>query len=109
LIEDNTLDAFISESVLATVDYILQKITTKETRIRLLSELLEYLRVLSCSTNICRRALQKNYPDLEDAILYQMVFEHAVDYFISNDRGLKKLSSPGLPVVSAKEFLSINK
>ena len=107
-IEANKADAFISESILATTDYILQKTTGKETRITLFSELLDYLQVLPCSNKICRAALQNKFSDLEDALLYQVAIEHSVDYFITNDKSLKKLSVPGLPVISTNEFLKIN-
>lgn len=109
LIEANELEVFISESVLATTDYILQKTTGKATRIGLLSELLDSLHVLSCTTKTCRLALQSNYADLEDAILYQIAIEYSVDYFITNDKGIKKLSLSALPVISTNEFLNINR
>jgi predicted nucleic acid-binding protein len=110
LIEDNELNAFLSESVLSTADYILQKTATRTIRLSMLSHLLGFLPILSCTTKICQQAIESNPGDLEDAILYQVALEGKVDYFITNDiNALKKLSSPDLPVVSTKEFLTINK
>lgn len=109
LIEVSEADAFISESILATADYILQKTAGKETRITLFSELFDNLQVLPCSNKICHSALQSNFSDFEDAILYQIAIEHSVDYFITNDKRLKKLFLPALPVISTKEFLNISR
>lgn len=108
LIEAGELDAYISESVLTTTDYLLQKITTRGKRADLISILLDFLQVLPCSTKICRKALQSNFPDMEDSVLYHIALDHSLDYFITNDKGVKKLSVTGLPVISAKEFLNIN-
>ena len=110
LIEDYELNAFISESVLTNSDYILQKIATKPIRLSMLSQLLDFVEVLPCITKTCLNAFQRNVADLEDALLYQVALEANVDYFITNDSSvLKKLSSSSLPVVSTKEFLTINK
>jgi predicted nucleic acid-binding protein len=108
LIEENELDAYISETVLATTDYILQKKASKETRTGLLTELIDFLQIVSCNNKTCRKALQSNFSDLEDAILYYMAVDHSLDYFISNDKRLKKFSIATLPVLSTKEFLNIN-
>lgn len=108
-IEEGETEAFISESVLTTADYIFQKIASKAKRTELFTELLEFLDVLPCSKDTCLKAVKVNYPDLEDVLLHAIALDHYIDYFISNDKSLKKLSSEKLPVLSSKEFLSINR
>ncbi len=108
LIETGELDAFISESVLTTTDYILQKIATRSKRADLLFILLDFLQVLPCTTKTCRKALQSNFPDMEDSILYHIALDHSLDYFITNDKAVKKLCVAALPIISPKEFLNIN-
>ncbi len=107
-IESGGIDAYISETVLTTADYILQKVMAKEKRNSIWQELLETVRIVPCTTKLCKSALQLNHSDFEDALLYQLAVESEMDYFISNDKGLKRLSSPSLPVLSSKEFLNIN-
>ncbi len=110
IIEESEVKGFISESVLTTTDYILQKVATKEIRTSMISHLLGLLEVLPCNTQICNKALQSNFSDLEDAILYQIALSGGIEYFITNDgKALKKLSLPTLQVISSKEFLTINK
>lgn len=108
LIEGGDLKAFISESVLATADYLIQKIAPKEKRVSIWSELLDTAELLPCTTTTCRKAMQSGFSDLEDAILYQLARDHSIDYFISSDKVLRKHSKASLPVLSAKEFLTIN-
>jgi predicted nucleic acid-binding protein len=110
LLKTGEPDAYISESILTTTDYILQKSVGKSIRISLLSQLLDFLQVLPCTTKTCQKAIRSNFTDLEDAILYQIALENDVDFFITNDnKALKKLSLPALPVISSKEFLNINR
>jgi predicted nucleic acid-binding protein len=108
LIESGDPSAFISESIVTTTDYILQKTLAKSARLSLLSELLGFLQLLPCNTLTCQKAIKSSFPDLEDALLYQLAMENDLDYFITSDtRALKKLAVPNLPVVSAREFLKI--
>jgi predicted nucleic acid-binding protein len=109
MVETNIAEACISESVLTATDYILKKVAERSIRVALFADLLKFLDVLPCSTDICRKALRNNFSDFEDTILYQVAIEGAADFFITNDtNALKKLSTGVLPVLSAKQFLVIN-
>lgn len=105
-IESGDTVACISESVLTTIDYILRRSLSRSKRMAAYTDLLDYVDVLPCTDAICRKAIQFHFPDLEDAILYQLTLEHEVDYFITNDNAaLKKMALPQVPVITADEFL----
>mgnify|MGYP001795784367 CR=1 FL=1 len=104
--EDGLALGFISESVITTTDYILQKSMTKSNRIQLLDELLQLIKILPCSNPVFERAINNNFDDLEDAILYQLALESRLNYFVTNDiNAIKKLSSPLLPVIAPKNVI----
>jgi predicted nucleic acid-binding protein len=106
-VEDDEVEAFVSESVLTTIDYILQKSLSKQKRIAAYNHLLDFVTILPASESIFRKALQSNLTDLEDAVLYQLALEHELAFFITNDKGaLKKLALPKVPVISAREFVA---
>ena len=105
-IEAGEIQAFISESVLTTIDYILRKSLSKQKRMTAYADLLDFVDILPCTDSVCRKAIQQNFTDLEDAILYQLTLENEVQYFITNDKAaLKKLSFPQVPVISVVDFL----
>lgn len=105
-IESGEAVACISESVLTTIDYILRKSLSRSKRMAAYTDLLDYVDVLPCTDAVCRKAIQFHFPDLEDAILYQLARENEVDYFITNDHvALKKMAMPQVPVITAAEFL----
>ena len=105
-IEDGTFQAYFSESVITTTDYILIKKFTSAKRISILTDLLKLITIIECSNNIVQNALLKNEPDVEDAILYELALTEKLDYFITNDKqALKKMINKKLPIVTIKDFL----
>mgnify|MGYP000895518058 CR=1 FL=1 len=108
LIDDGSFQAYFSESVITTTDYILTKKFANTKRIDILTDLLKMVTVIECSNSIVKSALLKNENDLEDAILYELALTEKLDYFITNDKqALKKLSTKKLPIVTTKDFLAI--
>ena len=108
LIEDGAVLGFVTESVLTTTDYILQKNLSKKYRQLLFTELNSLLKILPCSRQNFEKALQTNFDDLEDALLYQIALENKIDYYITNDLTvIKKLSNSILPILKPKELLKI--
>jgi len=108
LIDDGSFQAYFSESVITTTDYILTKKFANTKRIDILTDLLKMVTVIECSNSIVKSALLKNENDLEEAILYELALTEKLDYFITNDKqALKKLSTKKLPIVTTKDFLAI--
>jgi predicted nucleic acid-binding protein len=103
-IDDFYLQAFISESVVNTTTYLIQKIISIEEIKRLIIDLTSVIHILPCSNKIIEEAYQRAKNDLEDAVLYQIALHGKMDYFItSNIKDFKKIEHPLLPVVSAKK------
>ncbi len=108
LVEEGIVSGFITESVITTTDYILQKNLSKKLRRVFFTELNNLINILPCSKQSFERSLQTNFSDLEDALLYQIAMEHKIDFFVTNDlAGIKKLSTSVLPALQPKELLKI--
>lgn len=108
LVEEGIVTAFITESVITTTDYILQKDLSKKSRQDLFTELNNLISILPCSKQSLDRSLQNNFDDLEDALLYQIALENKIEYFVTNDVAiLKKLRTSILPAIKPKELLKI--
>jgi predicted nucleic acid-binding protein len=109
-VDDFYLQAFISESVVNTTTYLIQKIFSTEEMKRLILDLTSFIRILPCSNAIIEEAYQNAKNDLEDAVLYQIALHGKADYFVTSDiKDFKKFVHPSLPVVSAKRMLEILK
>jgi predicted nucleic acid-binding protein len=109
-IENGICSAYISESVITTVDYILQKKFNAALRISFLKAIINLVTILPCTNEIVSTVLQNNPFDIEDEILFELATSTNLDYFITNDKDAqKKLSTKKLPAISTKAFLKIMK
>jgi predicted nucleic acid-binding protein len=107
-IENGSLLAYFSESVITTTDYVLIKKFTNTRRVGILSDLLRLITIIECTNTIVQNALLKNEPDVEDAILYELALTEKLDYFITNDKqALKKQANKKLPIITTKDFLQL--
>lgn len=100
--------AFISESVITTTPYLIRKEYSVIQLNSILQNLNQKLKILSCNNQHVLSALQKQLPDFEGALLYEIALHHQLDYFItSNIKDFKKIQRTELPVVRAKDFNKI--
>ncbi|HLO44577.1 MAG TPA: PIN domain-containing protein [Leadbetterella sp.] len=107
LIDNGEVMAFFSESVVATTDYILQKLLSKDFRTEFFREISRKIQILPCSNMILDRALSLEFEDFEDALLFQLALENRVDFFITNDKKLLNSTLKGIQLVRAEQFLNI--
>jgi len=107
LIDNGEVMAFFSESVVATTDYILQKLLSKDLRTAFFGEISRKIQMLPCSNMILDRAVSLEFEDLEDVILFQLALENKVDFFITNDNFFLNSTLKGIQLIQAGQFLNI--
>lgn len=102
--ERNRIKLFMSLSVLHIVAHWLTKYLGNEvTKITML-RLLDHIKIVDGNHNICVKALESAFNDIEDAIQYQVALHHKIDFIISSDKDFQKYSSEKLPIVDALIF-----
>jgi predicted nucleic acid-binding protein len=65
------------------------------------------IQVIDISHNIAVSALHSKIKGIEDALQYYTAIHYKMDYFITQDKALKKEATPNLPVYSYEEFLKV--
>ena len=105
LAEDNKLQLFISASIVHILGYYLTKHHGHEKAKQLIAELLIDITVIDIPHGVILTALNSQITDIEDALQYYTALHHKLDYFISQDKKLKKRSLPVLPIHTIQEFL----
>lgn len=99
------VQAFITPSIVHIVGYWLTKAYGNTKAKELLLTLLADVTVIDIDHEITLAALHSKIKDIEDALQYYTAIHHKVDYFISRDKDLQKVSIPPLPVYTPDEFL----
>lgn len=104
-VENGTVKAFTSTSIIQICGYILQKEHGKETTIKILHGLLNEVEVIDCRHDTVIMALNSSIADIEDAIQYYSALQHKMDYYITFDKKLIKHSALNLPILTPIAFL----
>ncbi len=104
-LDENKFAAYYSESVLATMAYVLRKRMTAKEINKILIHLNKKIKFLPCTPSLPDKSLLNDPPDFEDALLYEIALHHQLDYFItSNKKDFKSIQKSILPVLNAKDF-----
>ncbi|MBL7727246.1 MAG: type II toxin-antitoxin system VapC family toxin [Dinghuibacter sp.] len=105
-IEMQIVDGYVSESVLNTVAYLVQKNFTPKDIKTMLQELLSIVTLLPCNNDIYRAGLAQPGSDIEDGILYELATMHEMNFFITSDKKMiNAYKHLPLPVLTAAQFL----
>lgn len=102
---DGNIQLCTTPSVLHITSYYTRQAYSKEQTKKILLTLLNDLEIIDCDHTTAVLALNSSMDDAEDALQYYTALKHSVDYFISNDRVLKRAAIPQLPVYTARELI----
>ena len=102
LAELENLELFISESIITTTLYLLQK--QKIDALSVLREICKVVNVIPFSKDILYYSLEK-YNDIEDGLLYFSASKAKMNYFITRNVKDFVFTLPSLPVLSPTNFL----
>lgn len=102
LAELENLELFISESVITTTLYLLQK--QKIDALSVLREICKVVNVIPFSKDTLYYSLEK-YKDIEDGLLYFSASKAKMNYFITRNVKDFVFTLPSLPVMSPTNFL----
>lgn len=102
LAEEEKLELNISESVVATVMYFLQK--NKLDALAIVRELSAVVNFIPFRKDVLFYSLEK-YKDVEDALLYFLAAKANMDYFITRNTKDFPFTLPSLPVITPSKFL----
>ncbi len=86
LINNGNIKAFISSSIIHILSYVLSKTFSIEKTKEVIISIIH---------------------DIEDALQYHVALYNKIDFFISNDKKLKKEAIPALPIYTPKELMEI--
>lgn len=105
LIIEGKVQGFITPAIVHITGYWLTKAYGAKEAKKLILSLLADIHSIDIPHEIVVNALLSKIDDIEDALQYYIAIHHKLNYFISQDKELKKESTLLLPVYSVREFL----
>lgn len=107
LVVEGRIHAYITPSIVHILGYWLSKAYGTVKAKEILLTLLIDIQVIDISHEITVNALHSNIKGIEDALQYYTAIHHKLDYFITQDKALKKEATPNLPICTCEEFLRV--
>jgi predicted nucleic-acid-binding protein len=107
LINNGKIKAFISSSIIHILSYVLSKTFSIEKTKEVIISIIHDIELIDMPKEIVLQSLNSKMNDIEDALQYHVALYNKIDFFISNDKKLKKEAIPALPIYTPKELMVI--
>ncbi len=107
LINNGNIKAFISSSIIHILSYVLSKTFSIEKTKEVIISIIHDIELIDMPKEIVLQSLNSKMNDIEDALQYHVALYNKIDFFISNDKKLKKEAIPALPIYTPKELMLI--
>ena len=95
---------YISGSIIHILSYFLERLYGTQKTKEVILAIIQDFEIIDMPKEIVIQYLHSKMSDIEDALQYYVALHHKLDFFISNDKQLKKESIPTLPVFNCAEF-----
>jgi predicted nucleic-acid-binding protein len=107
LINKGIIKAYISSSIIHILSYVLSKTFSVEKTKEVIISIIHDIELIDMPKEIVLQSLNSKMNDIEDALQYHIALYNKIDFFISNDKKLKKEAIPALPIYTPKELMVI--
>jgi len=105
LVEQGKIDGWIGATTVTTIFYLLSKALTRKQAEENIKKLLKIFHVSSITRVVLEEALDSQFKDYEDGVLYQSAIHANLDVIIT--RNQKDFTKSSLPVYNPTEFLDV--
>lgn len=106
LIVSKQIKGYITPAIVHITGYWLTKTYGAKDSKKLLLSLLSDVQSVDIPHHVVITSLLSSINDIEDALQYHAAIHHNLDFFITEDKLLKKQNNPILPIYTIKEFLN---
>lgn len=103
LAEQGKIEGWMCATTVTTIHYLLVKSIGRKKAVIHLRQLLKILHVSRVTGVVLEGALESDFTDFEDAVLYHSALQEGLDIVLT--RNQKDFSKSSLPVYSPSEFL----
>lgn len=106
LLKNGKITGYISASSITDIYYIARReLKDKEVVIRLIKNLLVFVKIAAISENEINKAIELNWSDFEDAVQYSTALSYQMDYIVT--RNVKDFKAGKIPAVTPEDFCKL--
>ncbi len=104
-ISNGNIKGYISGSIVHILSYFLLRVFGVEKTKETILEIIEDFEIIDMPKEKIIQSLHSKMNDIEDALQYYVALHHNINYFISNDKQLKKEGLTTLPVLKPSDYI----
>jgi len=104
-VEESVISGFLSADSVTTLFYLIQKVKNKQQAKQKIKLLLEFFEVAPVNRAILEEALDVNFTDFEDAVVYQSAFFNNCDGIVT--RNTKDFNKSKISIYNPRELLKL--
>ncbi|SJM91561.1 conserved hypothetical protein [Crenothrix polyspora] len=104
-VEQNVIRGFLCATTITTIDYLVAKAKDRHLAKQATNHLLQLFDIAEVNHTILKTAVNSDFNDFEDAVLYQAGCYAAVDGFVT--RNVKDFKKAELPIYNPDELWAI--
>ncbi len=105
--EDKIIQGYLCATTITTIDYLITRANDKHFSKKALISLLKIFKIAEVNQNIVQQAIQSNFSDFEDAVLYYSGYYTGIQGIVT--RNVKDFKTSELIIFSPIELLDIIK
>lgn len=103
-VEESIINGFLSADSITTLFYLIQKVKNKQQAKQNINLLLELFEIAPVNRSIIQEAIDINFNDFEDAVVYQSAFFSNCDAIVTNNT--KDYKKSKISIYNPKELLN---
>ncbi|WP_246535098.1 PIN domain-containing protein [Methylomonas paludis] len=103
--EDKIIQGYLCATTITTIDYLITRVNDKHFSKKALISLLKIFKIAEVNQNIVQQAIQSNFSDFEDAVLYYSGYYTGIQGIVT--RNVKDFKTSELIIFSPIELLDI--
>ena len=105
LIENGSLDGFISASSVTTIHYLVEKSLSKQEADKSIDILLQIFNISPIDKQVLKDAVTNNRNDFEDSVIYTSAHCSKIDFIITRDK--KGFTKSKVKTIEPNDFLAL--
>jgi len=105
LIENGSLDGFISASSITTIHYLVEKSLSKQEADKSIDILLQIFNISPIDKQVLKDAVTNNGSDFEDSVIYTSAYYSKIDFIITRDK--KGFTKSKVKTIEPNDFLAL--
>jgi len=105
MVESGTISGLLSATTITTIHYLAAKVIGKQKAEIEITKLLSLFKIAAVNQAVLSQAIQRNWPDFEDAVVYEAALQSGAEAITTRD--LKGFKDSRISILTPEESIQL--